>query len=146
MKKAIKCLMAFILAGILMCPLTVRAAGENELLALMNAQRAQAGLPAYVMDEALCNVAQTRAAECAVRFSHIRPDGSSWSTVSCITNGENLAHAINEEQCKAENVALAWMLSPTHKANVLRSTFSSVGIATYCNSDTGETYIVCEFN
>ena len=146
MKRSIKCLVAVILIGILICPLTVRAAGENELLALMNASRVEAGLPEYVMNEDLCNVAATRAAECAVKFSHIRPDGRSWNTVSALTRGENLAHAVNENQCKAENIALAWMLSPGHKANVLRSNFSQVGIATYYNSDTGETYIVCEFN
>ena len=146
MKRSIRCLLAVILIGILICPLTVRAEGENELLALMNASRVQAGLPEYVMNEDLCSAAATRAAECAVRFSHTRPNGQSWNTVSSVTKGENLAHAVNSNQCKAENVALAWMLSPGHKANVLRSTFSQVGIATYYNADTGETYIVCEFN
>ena len=146
MNRSIKCLIAVILIGILICPFTVKAADESELLALMNAERIQAGLPEYVMNEDLCSAAATRAAECAVRFSHTRPNGQSWNTVSALTKGENLAHAVNENQCKAENVELAWMLSPGHKANVLRRNFSQVGIANYYNSDTGETYIVCEFN
>ncbi len=121
-----------------------KAAGTDDILAYMNEARAEAGLPAYVVDETLVDVASTRAAECSSRFSHTRPNGRAWYTVSDYTQGENLAHAENDTQSKPENVVLAWLLSPKHKANVLRSTFTSVGIA-YYYADNGETYIVCEF-
>ena len=96
------------------------------------------------MDEDLKDIALLRAAECSEKFSHVRPNGQAWYTVSSLTNGENLAHAINYNQQKPENVVLAWMLSPKHSANVLRTSFSSAGIA-YYESETGEIYIACEF-
>ena len=86
-----------------------------------------------------------RAAECSKKFSHIRPNGKAWYTVSGATNAENLAHAVNDAQQSPENVVLAWLLSPTHKANVMRRSCTSVGIAYYIGAN-GETYIVCEFN
>jgi uncharacterized protein YkwD len=122
----------------------VEAASEDEVLERINLAREDAGLDALVVDESLQSAAQIRASECATSFSHTRPSGAAWYTVGS-TRGENLAHARNNNQKKAENVVLAWMLSPKHKENVLRSTFSSVGIA-YYEDDTGDTYIVCEFN
>ena len=145
MKRALIILLTAVFFGILFHPVTVKAASEDEILELMNYARAQAGLGEVSIDESLTSVAYTRAQECATRFSHTRPNGKSWQTVSSITNGENLAHAINSNQSQPENVVLAWLLSPTHKANVMRSSFTSVGIA-YYYSDTGETYIVAEFN
>ncbi len=71
--------------------------------------------------------------------------GKAWHTVSAATNAENLAHAVNDAQQSPENVVLAWLLSPTHKANVMRKSCTSVGIAYYKGAN-GETYIVCEFN
>ena len=122
-----------------------RAAGADDVLAYMNAARAEAGLPAYTVDETLQEAATTRATECASRFSHTRPNGKAWYTVSSAAKGENLAHARNEEQSNPENVVLAWLLSPKHQANVMRKSFSSVGIAYYDNGN-GDIYIACEFN
>ena len=124
--------------------LEAKAAASDDVLAYMNAVRIEAGLPVLVLDETLQAAASTRAAECATKFSHIRPNGKAWCTVSSSTNGENLAHASNDNQSKAENVVYAWLLSPKHKANVMRSTFSSVGIAYYSDGN-GNTYIACEF-
>lgn len=124
--------------------LETKAAASDEVLACMNAARTQAGLPVLVLDETLQAAASTRASECATKFSHIRPNGKAWYTVSSCTNGENLAHAKNDNQSKAENVVYAWLLSPKHKANVMRDTFSCVGIAYYSDGN-GNTYIACEF-
>ena len=121
-----------------------RAAGADDVLAYMNVARAEAGLPAYIVDETLQEAATTRAAECASRFSHTRPNGKAWYTVSSAAKGENLTHARNEEQSNPENVVLAWLLSPKHQANVMRKSFSSVGIAYYDNGN-GDIYIACEF-
>ncbi len=122
----------------------VKAEGTDDVLACMNAVREEAGLPAYVLDDTLQVAAATRAQECSTKFSHVRPNGGAWYTVSDVTRGENLAHAENSNQSKAENVVLAWCLSPKHNANVMRSTFTSVGIA-YYYADSGDAYIVCEF-
>ena len=145
MKRALIILLTAVFFGILFHPVTAKAASEDEVLELLNYARVQAGLDEVSYDASLTSVAMTRAQECATRFSHTRPNGQSWQTVSSITNGENLAHAVNCNQSQPENVVLAWLLSPTHKANVMRSSFTSVGIA-YYYSETGETYIVAEFN
>ncbi|MBP3196233.1 MAG: CAP domain-containing protein [Butyrivibrio sp.] len=144
MKRIINLVLALILAGLFLFPLSVEASSENDVLDLINEYRACAGLDGMIMDEDLNEVAAIRANECSQKFSHTRPNGQAWYTVSKLTNGENLAHAVNYNQQKPENVVYAWMLSPKHSANVLRSSFSYVGIAYYCN-DEGETFIACEF-
>lgn len=146
MRKAIVSLVTLFLISLLCCPLTVKASDSSagDVLAHINEYRASYGLEALTMDEGLTDVAGIRAAECSQKFSHIRPNGKAWYTVSSITNGENLAHAENYNQQKPENVVLAWMLSPGHSANVLRKSFSSAGIY-YYQDDNGETFIACEF-
>ena len=144
MKKALILIMALFTAGLLFVPITAEASSEDEVLTLMNAVRESAGLEAFTVDEDLQDIAEVRAVECSQKFSHIRPNGEAWYTVSKLTNGENLAHAVTFNQQKPENVVYAWTLSPKHYANVIRSSFTSVGIA-YYNNDNGETFIVCEF-
>ena len=145
MRRAILSVILVFVLGILFQPITAKAAKEDDIVALMNNARAQQGLGAVSLDSTLTGIAQTRAVECSTRFSHVRPNGKAWYTVSRSTNAENLAHAVNDAQQKPENVVLAWLLSPTHKANVMRKNCTSVGIAYYQGAN-GETYIVCEFN
>ena len=144
MQKTIITLVTVIFLGVLALPITARASNEDEVLAQINAYRESAGLELVAMDEDLTEAAAVRAEECSEKFSHTRPNGEAWNTVSSLTNGENLAHARNYNQQKPENVVYAWILSPKHCANVLKSTYSSVGIAYYYAED-GHTYIVCEF-
>ena len=144
MKKAVISLVTMIIIGTLCCPVVAKASSEDDVLAQINAYRSEQGLCELTMDEDLKDIALLRAAECSEKFSHVRPNGQAWYTVSSLTNGENLAHAINYNQQKPENLVLAWMLSPKHSANVLRTSFSSAGIA-YYESETGEIYIACEF-
>ena len=145
MRRAIISVLLVFVLGILFQPITAKAAREDDIVALMNTARAQQGLGEVSLDSNLTGIAQTRAKECSTKFSHIRPNGKMWYTVSSSTNAENLAHAVNDAQQNPENVVLAWLLSPTHKANVMRKNCTSVGIAYYKGAN-GETYIVCEFN
>ena len=144
MKRALIAILTVIIMAISINPIRARAASEDDLLAYINSARTQAGLGALSLDEELTGVALTRASESSVNFSHVRPNGTAWYTVSSLTNGENLAHARNDNQKKPENVMLAFLLSPTHKANVMRSSFTVVGIAYYVGAN-GDTYIACEF-
>ena len=144
MKKAIAILMAFLTVSMILTPIRAKASSEEDVLELMNSVRESEGLEAFVMDEDLSDVAYTRAVECSEKFSHTRPNGKAWYTVSTLTKGENLAHARNYNQQKPENVVYAWTISQGHYANLVRGNFSSVGIAYYV-ADNGETYIACEF-
>ena len=145
MRRAILSVFIVLMLGIMFHPITAKAAREDDIVALMNSARTSQGLGEVTLDSNLTGIAMTRAKECSKKFSHIRPNGKAWYTVSKATNAENLAHAVNDAQQDPENVVLAWLLSPTHSANVMRKNCTSVGIAYYLGEN-GETYIVCEFN
>ena len=107
---------------------TATAAEAQATLALVNVQRAAAGLAELVWNEGLEQAAQVRAQECERAFSHTRPDGTDWWTVnSALMYGENLAMNYND----SNSVVNAWMASPGHKANILNGGYASIGVAAY---------------
>lgn len=99
----------------------------TQVLNLLNGERASRGLSALRMDPELTRAACVRAGEIARSFSHTRPDGSAWSTVSGAAYGENIARGQNS----AEKVIAAWMTSASHRENMLRASYGSVGICAY---------------
>lgn len=104
---------------------TVAVSAADEIHRQLNAFRAQNGLPALVRDPMLDRAASVRAAEIAQKFSHTRPDGSHWSTVSDRAFGENIARGHRT----ADKTMAAWMTSAGHRATMLRRSYGSVGIA-----------------
>lgn len=99
----------------------------TQVLQLVNEERASRGLSALRMDSELTRAACVRAGEIAQSFSHTRPDGASWSTVSADAYGENIAMG----QKTAEKVIAAWMTSTSHRENILRKSYGSIGICAY---------------
>ena len=99
----------------------------TQVLNLVNEERASRGLGSLRMDGELTRAACVRAGEIAQSFSHTRPDGSSWSTVSASAYGENIAMG----QQTAEKVIAAWMTSTSHRENILRQSYGSIGICAY---------------
>lgn len=99
----------------------------TQVLNLVNQERTSRGLGALRMDSELTRAACVRAGEIAQSFSHTRPDGSSWSTVSSVAYGENIAMG----QQTAEKVVAAWMTSTSHRENILRQSYGSIGICAY---------------
>lgn len=102
----------------------------NEELKLVNEQRAANNLPALVMNASLQKVAMQRAAECVLNFEHIRPNGEKCYTLypsgySCA--GENIAAG----QSSAEKVTTTWMNSFGHRANILSSDYTSIGVGCF---------------
>ena len=65
-----------------------------------------------------------RAGEIVQTFSHTRPDGFSWSTVSGAAYGENIAKGQNS----AEKVIASWMTSQGHRENILHGSYGSIGV------------------
>lgn len=90
----------------------------------VNAERMRYGLQPLRVDPELTAAARIRAGEIARKFSHTRPDGSKWSTVSPAAKGENIARGHHS----AYRVMAAWMSSPGHRANILRQSFGSIGV------------------
>jgi len=109
---------------------------ESQVINQVNGERAKAGLASLRVDAELTRAARVRAAEIVRSFSHTRPDGTSWYTVSGSAYGENIAMG----QRTADKVMAAWMSSPGHRANIMRSSYGSIGVCAYIYN--GVTYWV----
>ena len=101
-----------------------------QVAALVNEERAKAGLNPLTVDARVSQAAAVRAGEIRSSFSHTRPDGSSFSTaltqagVSFRSSGENIAYG----QRTPQEVMKGWMNSSGHRANILNPEFTSIGV------------------
>ena len=106
---------------------------EEQVVALVNAERAKEGLPALKVDSTLQAAALARAKETVQLFSHTRPNGTSCFSIlkeygiSYRSAGENIAYG----QRSPEEVVNAWMNSEGHRANILNKDFTTIGIGYY---------------
>lgn len=95
-----------------------------QVVQLVNAARAREGLGSLRVDAELSRAAAIRAEEIARVFSHTRPDGTPWRTVSARAFAENIARG----QRTAEKVMAAWLTSRAgHRENILRPGYRSIG-------------------
>lgn len=114
----------------------------EEIVELVNKERAKAGVSPLTSDPTLNSIAQMRAEELIQLFSHTRPNGSDCYSalteagVSCSTAGENIAM----NSYSASSVMDAWMNSSGHKANILSSSYKKIGVGAYRYG--GYTYFV----
>ena len=108
----------------------------SEVVRQVNAERRKAGLSELSVSAELTRAAAVRAREIVQKFSHTRPDGTQWSTVSSAAYGENIAMG----QRTADKVMAAWMSSAGHRANILRPSFGSIGVCAWVSG--GVTYWV----
>lgn len=108
----------------------------SQVVALVNEERAKAGLSPLSVDSSVAAAASTRAKEIETSFSHTRPDGSSFSTaltqngVSFRSSGENIAYG----QRTPQEVMKGWMNSQGHRANILNKDFTTIGVGYHQNS------------
>lgn len=129
------------LVGAFLLPQKASACDKQEILECVNAIRVENGLLPYEQSLEFSNLADIRAKEQALVYSHTRPDGSEWFTISPCINSENIARARNDSQAEADAVIEAWMMSSCHKANVLSKDSKSAGIGIYKDNN-GVSYIV----
>ena len=117
--------------------------GENsgksfaeQVAVLVNKERAKEGLPALKMDASVSKAALVRAKETELSFSHTRPDGRGFNTalteqgVKFRGAGENIAWG----QKSPEEVMKGWMNSPGHRANIMNSKYTTIGVGYYQNA------------
>jgi hypothetical protein len=105
----------------------------DQLLASTNAQRAAAGLSQLTMNNQLSQAAALKAQDMFANnyWAHNSPQGKTpWQFISAAgykytVAGENLAKNFNN----SAGVVDAWMASPTHRDNVLKSSYREVGFA-----------------
>ena len=107
---------------------------KMEIVERTNAIRAEKGAAALIVNDKLMQAAQVRAEEMAANglYSHTRPDGRQYYTVTdCPYTTENI-HQIADWQIKdGELAAFAvreWTESPGHLKNMLNSRLSEIGV------------------
>ncbi len=109
----------------------------QQVVNLVNTERAKEGLAPLTIDTKVQAAAMVRAKECEISFSHTRPDGSSFATalkeqnVSYRSSGENIAYG----QQTPEAVMRAWMNSSGHRANIMNPNFTTIGVGYYENAN-----------
>ncbi len=109
----------------------------QQVVNLVNEERAKEGLAPLTIDTKVQAAAMVRAKECEVSFSHTRPDGSNFATalkeqnVSYRSSGENIAYG----QQTPEAVMRAWMNSSGHRANIMNPNFTTIGVGYYENAN-----------
>lgn len=108
-------------------PVASLTSTASELIAQVNAERIRYGLNPLRTDADLTTAACIRGGEITRKFSHTRPDGSSWSSVSGKAKGENIAMGYSN----VDKVMAAWLTSEGHRANILRNSFTSIGVCVY---------------
>lgn len=105
---------------------------ESTVVELTNAVRQKEGLPELQVDTPLSRIARLKSRDMLTNdyFSHASPTYGSPFTmmrdfgVTYRTAGENLAHG----QRTPEQVVDAWMNSEGHRANILNSEFTHIGV------------------
>ncbi len=100
----------------------------------VNGHRANNGLGPLSLSRSLTELAMQRAAECAVFYSHTRPNGETCFSVD--ENGIYTAGYLNAENIAAGQnsgaaVIEAWINSPGHNANILNTSSGSIGIGAF---------------
>lgn len=106
---------------------------SSVLVELANADRSAQGLATLSVSPVLNEVARAKAEDMAAKqyFAHNSPDGvTPWhwfkeKNYTFLYAGENLAIDFNE----SSDVERAWMQSPTHRANIVGTQFTEIGIA-----------------
>lgn len=96
-----------------------------EVIRLTNIQRESHGLEPLEMDDDLMALAQVRAEEVSVKYSHERPDGTR-VVKEHPGFGENVG-----AKATAEKQVTSWMNSEGHCANILRERFHHIGVGCY---------------
>lgn len=115
---------------------------EDKIIALVNAERAKNGLPAYETHPKLFDVAKLRTTEIIVNdyFYHQRPNGKSFMTAfgavgaPFMSNGENIAQLKGGKDVFVEQINNPeywfelWKNSPSHYENILYTHYSHIGV------------------
>ncbi len=104
---------------------------EHEVLTLVNKIRIKNNLSQLGWGDICDDAADIRAEETTKLYAHVRPDGSSWSTVcpapdSGGISGENLA--IGNAAVSPATVVALWMGSESHRSNILNPDYTKLAV------------------
>jgi len=107
---------------------------QSDIISLTNAERARDHVGVLTENIKLDRAATQKAADMAAKgyFAHVGPDGAlpwQWILASGYDYryaGENLAVRFSESQ----DVVNAWVASPAHYANIIKSQYTDIGVGT----------------
>jgi uncharacterized YkwD family protein/spore coat assembly protein SafA len=119
-------------------PVVTTTAQENEVVRLVNAERAKHGLQPLSINWELARVARYKSQDMANKgyFSHTSPTyGSPFRMMEDFgirfsAAGENIAYG----QRTPQEVMRDWMNSPGHRSNILNGTYNQIGVGLGKNS------------
>lgn len=105
----------------------------NTMLKIINELRDNENLYSYEIDSRLNEIADIRAKELAINFSHIRPNNTKYdellykNRIIVFSSDENIAYRFKN----AETVVSYWLNSNQYKINILSDKFTHIGAAHY---------------
>jgi uncharacterized protein YkwD len=111
-------------------PAPADPSAEDQVLALVNVQRAAAGCGALTADPALADVARAHSADMRDRgfFDHVNPDGldpfERAARAGLEAHAENIAYGQPDPAAVMES----WMTSAGHRANILNCDLTRLGV------------------
>ena len=107
---------------------------RRSVVNMVNMERQKAGQAPVQEDDILNGVADERAKELIVLFSHTRLDGTQWDAILPLygiragSGGENIAMGTSRSVAGPQKIMDGWMNSEGHRANILNRSFSHIGI------------------
>lgn len=131
-----------------------------EVLNLVNKERTKRKLKPLKMAQTLLNLANQRAAETSIYWSHTPPCGKKYSINEYLDHhempynkyiyvGENIAFGqVKQQNPNPKSVMKDWMNSGGHKANILSKNYSYIGVGCF-ETSTGHLYWTqsfCNYN
>ncbi|MEO9175403.1 MAG: CAP domain-containing protein [Gaiellales bacterium] len=121
---------------------------EQGMISLVNAYRAQHGLPALKANPALMRAARFHSHDMADNgyFDHTSPDGEQFFQrltrfgFHWLSAGEAIGEAsgLTSPTDAASSAFTMWRESPPHNKIMLTGSYRSVGIGAWCGSDAGD--------
>lgn len=105
----------------------------EEMAALVNQERAKAGVAPLTLTDDMTEIAMQRAAETALYWYHTRPNGQRCSTLSCLIDGEN----IHAGSSNAKDANESFVDSPPHYEAMVNSDkkYAGYGCVTIYRTD-----------
>ena len=114
---------------------------EQEVFDLVNEKRVELGLPKLVWSTSMTDMAQTRAKELSVKYSHTRPDGTNagWENIGC---GDAIPILVEDStgvhpalwNGDPKSIVASWMGSKGHYHNMMDYEVDDAGNVTGATS------------
>lgn len=116
--------------------ITMQKSYVNKTITLINKERRKYGHPSFDRNALLQSAAQKRAKELSRKFSHLRPNGTKWtSAISMKYDFASASENIGRDFVTPQPLIDAWMRNPATKANIIAKKYDEIGVGVYLGDD-----------